>query len=275
MWSFGVILFILLGGYPPFHHDNQRELFKKIMRGAYEFHPDYWGSVSQDAKNLIRGLLNIDPHERLTVEQALAHPWLNKAGAELAAHNLNDNLAALRKFQNLRKLRAGVKAIMAVGKMKNLLSAKKAQNSQDIQKATEDLVVEEVKIPHTMKDCYTLGAKLGEGGFSIVKEGVHNVTKEKVAVKIIKRDGLKPDEVVALKKEMRILQQLEHDNIVRAVDFFEEPDNFYVVMECIEGGELFDRIVAKTYYNEKEARDLVCLLLTVLQYIHSQNIIHR
>ena len=54
MWSFGVILYILLGGYPPFHDDNQRTLFRKICKGDYTFHPDYWAGVSEDAKDLIK-----------------------------------------------------------------------------------------------------------------------------------------------------------------------------------------------------------------------------
>lgn len=126
MWSFGVILYILLGGYPPFHHDNQRELFKKITKGDYQFHPDYWNTVSDEAKDLIRGLLTVDVSKRLTVEQALVHPWLQRSAAELEARNLNSNLAELKKYQATRKLKAGVKAIMAVNKMKRLMDLTKA-----------------------------------------------------------------------------------------------------------------------------------------------------
>jgi len=59
MWSVGVILYILLGGYPPFHEDNQKELFKKIRKGSFEFHTEYWSQISDDAKDLIRGLLTV------------------------------------------------------------------------------------------------------------------------------------------------------------------------------------------------------------------------
>lgn len=138
MWSFGVILYILLGGYPPFHHDNQRELFKKITKGDYQFHPDYWGTVSDEAKDLIRGLLTVDPHKRLTVEQALAHPWLMASSAELEARNLDSNLAELKKYQATRKLKAGVKAIMAVNKMKKLLSATREAAANQENEAEHD-----------------------------------------------------------------------------------------------------------------------------------------
>lgn len=93
------------------------------MKGEYEFHPDYWGTVSDEAKDLIRGLLTLDMTKRLTVDEAIAHPWVQRSDQELEARNLDSNLAALRKYQATRKLRAGVKAIMAVNRMKTLLGA--------------------------------------------------------------------------------------------------------------------------------------------------------
>ena len=57
MWALGVICYILLGGYPPFHDENQRQLFIKIKNVEYEFHPEYWGHVSADAKDLIASML--------------------------------------------------------------------------------------------------------------------------------------------------------------------------------------------------------------------------
>lgn len=50
MWSIGVIIFILLGGYPPFHHENQSRLFRKVMSGKFQFHEEYWGNISVEAK---------------------------------------------------------------------------------------------------------------------------------------------------------------------------------------------------------------------------------
>jgi serine/threonine protein kinase len=76
MWSIGVITYILLGGYPPFHDDNQKALFKKIKNAEYEFHDEYWSEVSEEAKDLIRHLLKINPVERYTAEEALNHPWV-------------------------------------------------------------------------------------------------------------------------------------------------------------------------------------------------------
>jgi calcium/calmodulin-dependent protein kinase I len=138
MWAFGVILYILLGGYPPFASptQNQSELLKLITKGNFQFHPDYWNAVSEEAKDLIRGLLNVNASERLTVDQALAHPWVGAADNTLAAHNLNTNLEELRKYMATRKLRAGVNAIIAMNRMKNAMGSLGSQ--KDSTASSED-----------------------------------------------------------------------------------------------------------------------------------------
>jgi serine/threonine protein kinase len=111
MWSIGVITYVLLGGYPPFHDDNQKQLFRKIKKGDYEFHAEYWGNVSDEAKELISKLLTVDPAHRYTVDQALAHPWINRDAKTLAARNLDGNLGELRKYQATKKFRAAARAV--------------------------------------------------------------------------------------------------------------------------------------------------------------------
>lgn len=120
MWSLGVIIYILLGGYPPFIEQNQRELFRKIRRGQYEFHEEYWGSVSADAKDLISKLLTVDPAKRLSAEEALKHKWMVQDGAILAAADLGTNLTELRKYNAKRKFKAAVNAIIIANKMTSL-----------------------------------------------------------------------------------------------------------------------------------------------------------
>jgi len=120
MWSVGVILYILLGGYPPFIENNQRELFRKIRRGDYEFHEEYWGSVSADAKGLISSLLTVDPAKRLDAKQALRAPWMIEDDTTLANHDLGTNLNELRKFNGKRKFRAAVSTVMAANKLQSL-----------------------------------------------------------------------------------------------------------------------------------------------------------
>mmetsp|Transcript_26040 Transcript_26040/g.71417 ORF Transcript_26040/g.71417 Transcript_26040/m.71417 type:complete len:355 (+) Transcript_26040:634-1698(+) len=131
MWSVGVILYILLGGYPPFIENTQRELFRKIKRGDYEFHEEYWGTVSTEARTLIGSLLTVDPKKRLTAEDALTNPWIRGDGDSLAKRGLDKNLQSLRKFNAKRKFKAAVSTVVAVNKLNSLGSAIKNLSVSD------------------------------------------------------------------------------------------------------------------------------------------------
>merc|ERR1712129_12362 len=120
MWSIGVILYILLGGYPPFIEKNQRNLFRKIRNGDYEFHDEYWGGVSTDAKNLISSLLTVKPGKRYSANQALKDKWICGDDEELAKNNLGDNLEKFKKYNAERKFKAAVKSVMVVNKLNSL-----------------------------------------------------------------------------------------------------------------------------------------------------------
>jgi calcium/calmodulin-dependent protein kinase I len=117
MWSVGVILYILLGGYPPFIESTQRDLFRKIRKGDYEFHEEYWGTVSSEAKELISSLLTVDRTVRLTADEALENAWILGDDAKLAQRDLGDNLNKLRNFNGKRKFRAAVSTVLAVNKL--------------------------------------------------------------------------------------------------------------------------------------------------------------
>ena len=74
MWSLGVIMYILLVGYPPFTADTQSHLFRKIKAAQYSLQSEGWESVSEEAKDLVRKLLELNPQVRFTPDQALSHP---------------------------------------------------------------------------------------------------------------------------------------------------------------------------------------------------------
>ncbi|CAB9528315.1 MAP kinase-activated protein kinase 2 (Fragment) [Seminavis robusta] len=75
-WSMGVIVYCMLGGYPPFRDPNRDKLFRKIRKGSYVYDERKWKHISQDAKDFIKRLLNTKPKERYTAEQALEDPWM-------------------------------------------------------------------------------------------------------------------------------------------------------------------------------------------------------
>lgn len=120
MWSVGVILYILLGGYPPFIENNQRDLFRKIRRGDYEFHEEYWGTVSSEAKELISSLLTVDPDVRLSAQDALENQWIRFDDEVLAQRDLGGTLTTLTKYNAKRKFKAAVSTVMAVNKLQSL-----------------------------------------------------------------------------------------------------------------------------------------------------------
>lgn len=120
MWSLGVIMYILLGGYPPFIEQNQRDLFRKIRKGQYEFHEEYWGQVSSDAKELISSLLTVSPLRRLSGSEALLNKWILGDDAKLAGKDLGKNLQEFKRFNARRKFKGAVKAVMASNKITSL-----------------------------------------------------------------------------------------------------------------------------------------------------------
>jgi len=133
----------------------------------------------------------------------------------------------------------------------------------------------DAKIKPQFKDCYELGAQLGKGGFSEVKEARRLLSNEEYAIKIVSKKGLTETEKCWLQDEVKILKMLNHKYITALHDVFDEKESFYFVMEKMRGGDLFERIVKKTFYSESEARDTLKAILEGVGYFHGKNIAHR
>jgi len=118
MWSLGVIIFILLSGYPPFSEQAFSKLLLKIRTGNYTFDEEYWSNVSDDAKDLVSKLLVVDPCKRLSAEEALKHKWMLEDGLYLAKLDLGVNFENFKKFNANRKFRATARAVMMSNKLK-------------------------------------------------------------------------------------------------------------------------------------------------------------
>ena len=95
------------------------------------------------------------------------------------------------------------------------------------------------------------------------------------AIKKISKEKLREEDVKSIYDEVAILQHLNHPHIIRLHDFFDEDQFYYLVMERVTGGELFDRIIERQYYNENEARKVCKILLDAVAYMHNQGIAHR
>lgn len=124
------------------------------------------------------------------------------------------------------------------------------------------------------REVYQLNARLKSGSFATVCRGTHRASGKKVAIKCVLRKDLPPTDDAAIYDEVAILASLSHPHIVPLIDFFEEKDCYFLVMELMSGGDLFDRIGKKKSYNEADARDLVVKMLKAMSYCHSHKIAH-
>ncbi|OMP02015.1 hypothetical protein CCACVL1_02942 [Corchorus capsularis] len=138
MWSLGVILYILLSGYPPFIAQSNRQKQQMIMAGDYNFDERTWKNISSSAKHLISSLLQVDPDRRPSAEQLLAHPWVIGDSAKQEQMDA-EVVSRLQSFNARRKLRAA--AIASVLSSKVLLRTKKLRSllgSHDLSKEEID-----------------------------------------------------------------------------------------------------------------------------------------
>ena len=107
----------------------------------------------------------------------------------------------------------------------------------------------------------------------MIKVGREKLTYSIVAIKIIPKINLKNGEN-SVKQEAKYLRELSHPNIVKCLDFIEDDINFYLVMEDLEGGTLFDKIAQKFIYTDIQAKQLIKNILNAIQYLHMNGIVH-
>ena len=124
---------------------------------------------------------------------------------------------------------------------------------------------------------YSIKETIGRGTFSSVKLGENNRTKEKVAIKIVQKNKIINDEdLMRTNREIDILKRLDyHPNVIKIYQILEDSDNFYIIMEYCENGELFNRIVEKQELNEEESALFYYQIICGLEFIHKKEITHR
>ncbi|KAJ7987793.1 hypothetical protein DPEC_G00330200, partial [Dallia pectoralis] len=116
IWACGVILYILLVGYPPFWDEDQHKLYQQIKAGAYDFPSPEWDTVTPEAKNLINQMLTINPSKRITADQALKHPWICQRSTVASMIHRQETVECLRKFNARRKLKGAILTTMLVSR---------------------------------------------------------------------------------------------------------------------------------------------------------------
>ncbi|XP_047465356.1 calcium/calmodulin-dependent protein kinase type II subunit gamma-like isoform X10 [Mugil cephalus] len=139
----GVILYILLVGYPPFWDEDQHKLYQQIKAGAYDFPSPEWDTVTPEAKNLINQMLTINPAKRITAEQALKHPWVCHRSTVASMMHRQETVECLRKFNARRKLKGAILTTMLVSR--NFSVGRQHTNSAAAASSTASLAQEACK----------------------------------------------------------------------------------------------------------------------------------
>ncbi|XP_074855879.1 calcium/calmodulin-dependent protein kinase type II subunit gamma isoform X7 [Carettochelys insculpta] len=156
IWACGVILYILLVGYPPFWDEDQHKLYQQIKAGAYDFPSPEWDTVTPEAKNLINQMLTINPAKRITADQALKHPWVCQRSTVASVMHRQETVECLRKFNARRKLKGAILTTMLVSR--NFSAAKSLLNKKsDGVKEPQTTVVHNATdgIKGSMESCNT------------------------------------------------------------------------------------------------------------------------
>uniref|UniRef100_UPI00398E3A8D serine/threonine-protein kinase BRSK2-like n=1 Tax=Pristiophorus japonicus TaxID=55135 RepID=UPI00398E3A8D len=122
---------------------------------------------------------------------------------------------------------------------------------------------------------YRLEKTLGKGQTGLVKLGIHCITGQKVAIKIVNREKLTESVLMKVEREIAILKLIEHPHVLKLHDVYENKKYLYLVLEHVSGGELFDYLVKKGRLTPKEARKFFRQIISALDFCHSHSICHR
>jgi len=134
MWSIGVIMYVMLCGYPPFFGETDADVLGKVRLGNFSFNPADWKNISDDAKNLIRNLLKMNPRDRYTAAQTLNHEWIKNKAPKAKQVTLSGNFVdKLRGFRSHNKLKKAALAIIA-----SQLSEEKIQKLRETFRALDE-----------------------------------------------------------------------------------------------------------------------------------------
>ncbi len=141
-----------------------------------------------------------------------------------------------------------------------------------------------------LQDVYEVQAVLGEGGFAVVRKAIHRINGNIYAVKTIDTCKIKTNKLESLRNEVNIMKMLDHPNVIKLYEIFEEENKLHLVLEMCDGGDLFDFLMKtsedsgrKTWsdgdvsfvWTESRLADLARKMLSAVAYLHQRGIAHR
>ncbi|XP_068123172.1 serine/threonine-protein kinase DCLK1 isoform X1 [Hyperolius riggenbachi] len=160
------------------------------------------------------------------------------------------------------------------GSSTSLASTKVCSSMDESDLLAEDIMDEGFQVPVSIAERYKVGRTIGDGNFAIVKECVERSTGREYALKIINKSKCRGKEHM-IQNEVSILRRVKHPNIVLLIEEMDMPNELYLVMELVKGGDLFDAITSTNKYTERDANGMLYNLMSAIKYLHSLNIVHR
>ncbi|KAK8386765.1 hypothetical protein O3P69_017905 [Scylla paramamosain] len=153
IWACGVILYILLVGYPPFWDEDQHRLYAQIKAGAYDYPSPEWDTVTPEAKNLINSMLTVNPAKRITAAEALKHPWICQRERVASVVHRQETVDCLRKFNARRKLKGAILTTMLATRnfSSRSIITKKGDGSQVKESTDSSTTIEEEDVKDKSK----------------------------------------------------------------------------------------------------------------------------
>jgi len=161
IWSAGVLFYILFVGYAPFFHEEQFVLFRKIKKGAFKFHDEYWKNISQESKDLISKMIVVDSYKRLNASEALLHPYLTTT----SDIELTDAVKNIKKLQAIKRFKKVANGIIITNRLSKSAVNSKALVNRRISKIDFN-AVQKVKADEDSTD-------FDDDEIAIVKREIH------------------------------------------------------------------------------------------------------
>ncbi|EXJ76861.1 CAMK/CAMK1/CAMK1-RCK protein kinase [Capronia epimyces CBS 606.96] len=242
-------------------------------------------STIQNLKNFIRhgkqARVADPPRDQPTTNLSPVHAQQQKYNA-----GISEPAIAHRQPQHYAQPHAGEYSAAAVDNRNAAAqaggaAAHAAGKHQKIQAEIEALVAEEREQANKMPkypglERYILLEKMGDGAFSNVYKARDTKTGDDVAIKVVRKFEMNSNQRANILKEVQIMRQLDHPNIVRLIDFSESRQYYYIVLELCPGGELFHQIVRLTYFSEDLSRHVITQVAQALRYLHEEcGVVHR
>jgi len=162
----------------------------------------------------------------------------------------------------------GNRALNSEKRIAEFSSKKQSEFSVDISK-----FVKEAK--GNISDRYLVKSTIGKGAYGEVRLVKDKITGNERAMKVIKKEGCGRTNNLNINSEIEMLKSLDHPNIIKIYEFYQDEDSFYLITEYCSGGELYDRITKMKSFSEKEAVVLMKQILSAITYCHARKIVHR